>query len=70
LSVATSLVAQSLRQEEQQLFQRRHVRDLSGGDVLDAPGDATRRAGANIQLEHKGAVRGQLERDWLCGAPR
>jgi len=70
LSVATSLVAQSLRQEEQQLSQRPDVRDLSGGDVLDAPCDALRRVGARIQLEHKGAVRGQLEREWLCGAPR
>jgi hypothetical protein len=64
------LVAQSLRQEEQELFQRRYVRDLSGGDVLDAPGDASRRAGAHVQLEHKGSVRGELERQWLCSALR
>jgi hypothetical protein len=55
-SVARKLLAQNIRQEDQQLAQRGDVRHPSGRDVLDPADHAARRLGARIELEDERSV--------------
>jgi len=58
--------AQHIRDEGDELAERRDARDATRGHVLDTPEHPSRRSRAYVEMEDEGAVRHEIERQPLA----